>query len=255
VSSVLLSEERRRAILDLIHRQGRVLVTDLSNHFGISQVTIRKDLEQLHREHKVQRTHGGALVAINCGLQDLTQREKLNRPEKKHIAAAAARLVKEGEIIILNSSTTTRAIAALLRTFHKLTVITNSISIATDLSRTAVEVILIGGILRKSSFSLNGPISEATLHGLSADIAFLGVGGFDIDYGLTTDSSFEAQVSRTMLKIAKHTVVVCESSKFGHRSSAIIAPVSSIREVITDRGIPNTQLILLRRFCIQNTVV
>ena len=255
MSSFLLSEERRRAILNLIHQQGNVIVTELSKHFGISQVTIRKDLKALHREHLVQRTHGGAVVGATGGLQALIQREKVYQPKQKRIAAAAVRLVKEDTVIILDSSTTARRIASLLRKFQKLTVITNSITIATDLSGTAVEVILIGGTLRKSSFSLTGPISEATLCGLSADIAFLSVEGFDIDYGLTTDSPLEAQVNRMMLKVAKHTVVVCESSKFGHRSSAMIVRVRNIREVITDHGISNSQLILLGRLCIQSTVV
>jgi len=145
----MLSEERQRAILELLHRDGRVLVIDLARHFHTSQVTIRKDLEILHVKGRVYRTHGGALPASDGALEDpsLREKEKLHRKEKLQIAAAAARMVAEGQVVILDSGTTTTAIARTLRNFQHLTIITNAVNIAAELSGSALEVILTGGSL------------------------------------------------------------------------------------------------------------
>jgi DeoR family transcriptional regulator of aga operon len=213
-SDPVLNEERRRAILDILNRDGRVLVTEMAGQFHTSQVTIRKDLEILHAHGLVHRTHGGALPAREGALEDptLREKEKLHRKEKLHIAAAAARLVKEGQVVILDSGTTTTAIARALRNFQNLTIVTNAVNIAAELAGARVEVILTGGTLRKNSFSLVGPIAEETLRRLNADILFLGVDGFDVHYGLSTPNLLEAKVNRVMAEVAKRTVAVCDSS-------------------------------------------
>jgi len=254
---LVLNEERRRAILDLITRQGRVLVTELSRDFETSQVTIRKDLEILHAHGLVHRTHGGALPASEGALEDptLREKEKLHRQEKMRIAECAAGKVKEGQVIILDSGTTTTAIARALRNFRSLTIVTNALNIAAELAGTSVEVILTGGTLRKNSFSLVGPIAEETLRRLSADLLFLGVDGFDVHFGLSTPNLLEAKVNRVMLDVAKRTVVVCDSSKFGRRSLSLIAPPSALHEIITDRGIPKSDLRVLKQSGIDVTLV
>ena len=252
----MLIEERRRAILETLTRDRRVLVADLARQFETSQVTIRKDLELLHGHGLVHRTHGGALPAHEGALEDptLREKEKLHRKEKLHIAAAAARLVKEGQVIILDSGTTTTAIARALRTFRNLTIVTNAVNIAAELSSVAVEVILTGGTLRKNSFSLVGPIAEETLRGLNADILFLGVDGFDVHYGLSTPNLLEAKVNRVMVEVAKRTVAVCDSSKFGRRSLSLIVPPNALQHVITDRDIPKSDLSALKKAGIEVTL-
>jgi DeoR family transcriptional regulator of aga operon len=222
----VLNEERRRAIVENLNREGRVLVTDLAQQFETSQVTIRKDLEILHSQGLIHRTHGGALPAREGALEDptLREKEKLHRREKLHIAAAAARMVKEGQVVILDSGTTATAVARSLREFHNLTIITNAVNIAAELSGTSVEVILTGGTLRKNSFSLVGPIAEETLRRLSADLLFLGVDGFDTQYGLSTPNLLEAKVNRVMVDISRRSIAVCDSSKFGRRSLSLIGP-------------------------------
>ena len=253
----VLNEERRRAILDLLTHQGRVLVTELARQFETSQVTIRKDLEILHANGLVHRTHGGALPAREGALEDPTLREKeqLHRQEKLRIAEAAAAKVKEGQVLILDSGTTTTAIARALRNLKNLTIITNAVNIAAELAGTAVEVILTGGTLRKNSFSLVGPIAEEMLHRLSADLLFLGVDGFDVHYGLSTPNLLEAKVNRVMVEVAKRTVAVCDASKFGRRSLSLIAPPSTLQEVITDRGAPKSDLRALKQAGIEVTLV
>jgi len=252
----MLSEERQRAILELLRRDGRVLVVDLAKQFHTSQVTIRKDLEILHVQGRVHRTHGGALPARDGALEDptLREKEKLHRKEKLQIAAAAARMVAEGQVVILDSGTTTTGIARALRNFQNLTIITNAVNIAAELSGSTVEVILTGGNLRKNSFSLVGPIAEETLHRLHADILFLGVDGFDVQYGLSTPNLLEAKVNRAMIEISKTAVAVCDSSKFGKRSLSLIAPPTSLQHVITDSGIPKADLSALKKSGIEVTV-
>jgi DeoR family transcriptional regulator, aga operon transcriptional repressor len=179
----------------------------------------------------------------------------LRRKEKLQIAAAAVRMVVEGQVVILDSGTTTTAIARALRDFRNLTIITNAVNIAAELSGSTLEVILTGGNLRKNSFSLVGPIAEETLHRLNADILFLGVDGFDVQYGLSTPNLLEAKVNRAMMDISKVAVAVCDSSKFGKRSLSLIAPPSSLQNVITDRGIPKADLGALRKSGVEVTVV
>jgi DeoR family transcriptional regulator of aga operon len=253
----VLNEERRRHILEILSRDGRVLVVDLAKQFRTSQVTIRKDLDSLQAHGRVHRSHGGALPARENALEDptLREKEKLHRTEKLRIATAAARMVQEGQVVILDSGTTTTGIARALREFENLTIITNAVNIAAELSGSSVEVILTGGTLRKNSFSLVGSIAEETLRRLNADILFLGVDGFDVQHGMTTPNLLEAKVNRVMMDVAREVIVVCDSSKFGRRSLSSIAPPSGVHHLITDRGVPKPDLAVLKKAGIQVTLV
>ena len=253
----MLNEERRRHILEILNRDGRVLVVDLAKQFRTSQVTIRKDLDVLQSRGRIHRSHGGALPVRERALLDPTLREKeaLHRREKLRIANAAARMVQEGQVVILDSGTTTTAIARALREFENLTIITNAVNIAAELSGTSLEVMLTGGTLRKNSFSLVGPIAEETLRRLNADILFLGVDGFDVQHGLTTPNLLEAKVNRAMMDVSRVVVAVCDSSKFGRRSLSSIAPRSGVHHLITDRGIPKSDLAALKKSGIHVTLV
>ncbi len=255
--SSLLNEERRREILRALNRDGRVLVKDLARQFRISQITIRKDLEFLDARGVIQRTHGGALPVQTGALLDptLREKEKLHRRQKMQIALAAARLVEEGQSVLLDSGTTTTAIARALKDMSRLTVITNAINIAAELAGTHIDVILTGGMLRKNSFSLVGPLAERTLRQLSADILFLGVDGFDTKSGLFTPNLLESEVNRAMVEISRRTVAVCDSSKFGRRSLCNIMPVSAVHEVITDKQIPKADYRALRESGVKVTLV
>lgn len=253
----MLSEERRREILELLQKEGRVLVGDLSKRFRTSLITIRKDLEFLHHQGQLERTHGGALPLRTGALRDRTlqEKERLHRREKVRIAAAAVRMIRPGQVVILDSGTTTTAIARACRQFRSLTIITNATNIAQDLAGTSVEVLLTGGTLRKNSFSLVGPLAEESLRRLSADLLFLAVDGFDVRYGLTTPNLLEARVNRAMAEASRRTIVVCDASKFGRRSLSLIMPVSAVHETITDRKIAKPYLKALRDANIEVTLV
>ena len=253
----MLNEERRRAIVDILRQSKRVLVADLAKEFRTSQITIRKDLEALDKQGLIQRTHGGALPLQTSALLDptLREKEKLHRKEKGRIAAAAAGMVERGQCVLLDSGTTTTAIARALRGIAGLTVVTNAINIAVELDGTEIEVILTGGTLRKNSFSLVGTLAEQTLRQLSADILFLGVDGFDLKAGLFTPNLLEAQVNRAMVEISRKTVAVCDSSKFGRRSLCKIMPATAVHHVITDKNLPRHDLQEMQQSGISVTLV
>src|SRR5579883_2335386 len=232
--SNLLNEERRRAILAMVRRDGRVLVNTVAERFGVSPVTARNDLLALHKRGLVQRVHGGAKAAI---------------------AQAAAKLVQAGETIVLDSGSTTMEIAKQLRKITPLTVVTNAVNIAETLAGSEVEVVLTGGTLRENSFSLVGPLAEETLAQLNADRLFLGVDGIDTLRGVTTPNLLEAKVNRVMISIAREVVVVSDSSKFGRRSLCHIAPLRALHRLITDRGIPPADLKRLREAGVEVTLV
>jgi DeoR family transcriptional regulator of aga operon len=256
-ASNLLNEERRRSILEILQRDRRVLVTDLAKKFKTSQVTIRKDLEALDAQGQIHRIHGGALPAREGVLDDpsLHEKEKLHRKEKLSIATAAVQLVSEGQVVILDSGTTTTLIARALQHLKNLTIVTNAVNIAAELASSPVEVILTGGTVHKNSFSLVGPIAEDTLRRLSADILFLGVDGFDVQFGLSTPNLLEAKVNRVMLDVSKRAIATCDSSKFGRRSLALIAPPSAIHQVITDHGIAKSDVRTLEKAGIEVLLV
>lgn len=136
-----------------------------------------------------------------------------------------------------------------------LTIITNAVNIAAELSATTRDVILTGGTLRKNSFSLVGPIAEEALRHLNADPLFLGVDGFDVHYGLTTPNLLESQVNRVMVEIARRRIAVCDSSKFGRRSLSLIVPASAMHEIITDHGAPKSDLSVLKKSGIEVKLV
>lgn len=257
MTDVMLSEERRRQILDILQADGRVLVGGLARHFKTSPLTIRKDLDVLHQKGRLERTHGGALQVSNGTVNDQTlqEKERLHRQEKLRIASAAVKMIRSAQVIILDSGTTTTAIARACKHLSGLTIVTNATNIAAELAVTSVEVILTGGVLRKNSFSLVGPLAEESLRKLSADLLFLAVDGFDVRYGLTTPNLLEAGVNRAMAEAALRTVVVCDSSKFGRRSLSLIMPTSSVHEVITDRKISKQHLEGLRKAKVEVTLV
>jgi DeoR family transcriptional regulator of aga operon len=255
--SSVLNEERRRAIVDFVNLNGRGRVGDLAHRFGSSEITIRRDLELLHDRGLIYRTHGGALpvrASADSDL-DLTQREMQHAREKLRIAAAAAAMVAEGQSVLLDSGSTTTAIARALRGFQNVTVITNAVNIAAELAGSSIEVILTGGMLRKNSYSLVGPIAEESLRRLKADILFLGVDGFDTSSGVSTPNLLEAQLNRVMVSIAARVIAVCDSSKFGRRSLSTIVPISNIHGVITDKQISRSDLRALKKASLEVSLV
>lgn len=237
----LLVEERRRKILDMLEQNERVTVQELVRRFGVSAVTIRGDLDTLTEAGALVRSHGGALKPLG-GPADISinVKEILHHQEKVRIGAAAAQVIQNDETIILDSGTTTLEIARQIgaRKFKSLTVITNGLNIALELSKLAqVRIIVIGGMLRHVSSSVVGPHAEQMLQGLNADRLFLGVDGLDVNIGLMTPDVLEAQLNAQLIRVAREVNVVADSSKFRRRSLSLIARLDSVHRVITDAGV------------------
>lgn len=258
-SGRLLLEERRRRIIDRIGENGRATVGDLAKHFNVSAVTIRGDLEALARIGAITRSHGGALpAAIARADTPLTIKETRHLAEKRRIGAAAANLVHDGETIILDSGSTTVEIARCIRQrqWQSLTVITNALNIAMELTGlVGVRVMMLGGLLRPTSYSLTGPQAEQTLSKLSANRLFLGVDGLDPQVGVTTPDPEEATLNALMVRVSRETVAVVDASKLGQRSLSVIVPVEQLHTVITDRGAPHAELDSLRERGVQVILV
>ena len=231
-----LNEERRRIILQKLNREGRVLVSQLARELSISPVTVRNDLNALAKEGLVLRAHGGAVKAESTLLdRQVGEKAQLHVEEKTAIAARAASYVSAGHCIVLDSGSTTTAVARAIKTLKNLTVITNALNIAVELvDSPGMEIILTGGVLRRNSLSVVGHLAEDVLNGLTADIMFLGVDGIDPQFGYTTPNLLESRVNQQMIRISKETIVVADSSKFGKRSLAVICPVDRAQKIITD---------------------
>jgi DeoR family transcriptional regulator of aga operon len=235
----LLGEERRRLIRELVDAQGRVTVDQLAARFDISLVTIRSDLNALAEIGAVVRTRGGALAQRADEDLPISVKQSIHRAEKMRIAAAAVKLIGEGKTIVLDSGTTTGEIAKQIRGLkvNSINVITNALNVAVLLAGAPhVTLIMLGGVLRQSSYSLSGPQAELALQGLQADILFLGFDGMDAEIGLMTPHLLEARLNAQMIKMARHVVAVGDSSKLHRRNVSVIARTEQIDQLITDVG-------------------
>ena len=234
----LLVEERRRLIVELVEQQGRATVDELATRFGTSAVTIRTDLDTLARSSAIARSHGGALpVSAATNDTPLNIKETRWHAQKLRIGQAAAGMIQDGETIILDSGSTTVEIARQIRQikFESLTVITNALNIAMELSGLPqIRVMMLGGLLRQTSYSLVGPDAEQALAKLSADRLFLGVDGLDPEVGVTTPDPLEAALNALMIRVSRQTIAVLDASKLGQRSLSVITPVRNLHMVITD---------------------
>jgi DeoR/GlpR family transcriptional regulator of sugar metabolism len=246
----LLPEQRRRTILDLLERQGQVSVQDLVEQFSISAVTVRADLDALSSTGALVRSHGGAVRQLEPTHDyPLGLKQSVHRSEKVQIGRAAANLVQPGEVIILDSGTTTTEIARQLkiRAIHGVTVISNAMNVVSELvDAPGFSVISIGGVLRPVSHSFVGPQAEAMLKNLHADRLFLGVDGFDLEFGPTTPDVLEAHLNGLMMTVARETTVVADFSKLGRRSVSRIGSIEGVHRLITDSKAPEEFVKALR---------
>ncbi|MEP0545573.1 MAG: transcriptional repressor AgaR [Rhodothermales bacterium] len=231
--------ERHEHILKRLREQGQVSVATLSEQLEVSEVTIRKDLNMLERRHLLHRTHGGAIGA-NPYVLDRTVEEKTGEhaADKDRIGRAASALVEPQDSIILGSGTTAMYVARHLRDVPGLTVITSAMNVAVVLTGLPqVEILMLGGTVRKSSTSVVGQHAEQMLEDHACSKLFLGVDGFDLDYGLTTTNAQEATLNQAMMRAAQRTIVIADSSKFGRRGFRRICNVDQVDAVITDTGV------------------
>ena len=229
--------ERLGSILELLNRDGTLDVEEAAAELRVSAATIRRDLDILAQQQLLTRTHGGA-VSNNAAF-DLPLRYKSARyaSEKQRIGRAAAELIGAGSIVGLNGGTTTTEVARALAGRSAITVVTNALNIASELAiRADVKLVVTGGTARTESYELVGPVAERALEGINLDIAFVGVDGISEAAGLTTHHEIEAGTNRSMIRRARHVVVVADSSKLDRSAFAQICPLTEVDELITDAG-------------------
>lgn len=253
------AKERRAVILQLLASNEEVSVTELSRQMGISEVTIRKDLTLLQERNLLVRTRGGA---IRKPVENLSEDTAIQRKqmfyfkEKARIGAEAVKMIREGDFIMLDSGTTTLEIAKQLGKFQHLDIITNSMSVATELlNYKRFNVILLGGNLRINSHSVVGPLALTVLRNFNGYKLFLGVDSFSLDEGISTPNMEEALLNQLMIQQASKVVAVFDSSKFNKRSFVHIANPEQIDTIITDSEIPAGMKTKLRAAGIEVKIV
>ena len=230
----------------LAERPG-VGVAELARKFGVSEMTIRRDLAALEAKSHIQRTHGGAMLAERMILEfDYRKRRETNGAAKRAIAAEARRLVQPGQRLILDTGTTTLELAALLQDGQGLTVITPSLAVASELQHAGgVDVILLGGVIRRGSPDLTGPVTEHCLELFAADLAFQGADGIGSDGAIYNSDLRFARVDRMMRRVAARCCVLADHTKIGTTGLARSGTLADVDIFITNAGAPAGAL---RRF-------
>ncbi len=249
--------DRHAHILQKLQKQGSVEVLDLCAQLEVSSVTIRKDLKLLEDKNLLYRTHGGATIKNPyTGDRTVNEKEKLNSDEKFKIAAFAAGLIEKNDCIIIGSGTSVLALAKCIKPIGNLTVITAALNVSTELiNHSEIEVLQLGGMVRKNSSSVTGSYAEKILDDFSCSKFFLGVDGVDVEFGLTTTNVAEAQLNRVMIQTSQKTIVLADSSKFGKRGYGKICKLEDVDQIITDSGISDHIVEVLTGMGIELTIV
>jgi DeoR/GlpR family transcriptional regulator of sugar metabolism len=236
----LYLEERRQAIANQVSQGGRVSVADLADQFGVSEVTVRADLQALADRNLIVRTHGGA-VSISRGIQELSlaYRRQQQVPEKERIGVAGAAMISHGDAIILDSSSTALAIARNLKRHLDLTILTNSLAIAYEmLDAPGTTVVMPGGTLRRDMASLISNDGLGMFRKFNIKSGFFGAHGISVSEGLTDVSVGEAEVKRPLIAMCRQVVAVLDATKWGRAGVASFADLKAIQVIITDAKAP-----------------
>src|SRR5213082_93650 len=235
--------DRLAAILERLSETGGVGVSDLAQELATSPATVRRDLRLLEQQRLLSRTHGGAVAHGVLYELPLRYRGARHGEEKRRIASAVAEGVDEGMVVGLTGGTTTTEGARALGEMRRLTIVTNSLSIAAELAvRPNLKLVLTGGVARPESYELIGPLAEASLSGLNLDLAIVGVDGISATAGLTTHHEAEAHTNRALIERARRTLVAADNSKIGQTAFARICGADRVHELITDSVADATEL-------------
>lgn len=237
---VLLGAERRARIGEILMQQGTVRVTELSELFGVSEVTVRADLDQMAAEGRLLRDRGGAVLLSSYPrlLTAFEQRASICAEEKRRIGYAAARLVSPNDTIILDAGTTLMEMAKNLKV-APLTVVTNALNVATQVGSVPdVNVIVVGGALNQETISTLGTQAERNLNDVIVQKAFLGTHALELEAGVTEISIDAAQLKQAMIRAARQVILLADSSKWGRVAFARVLPLSGVHTIVTDSNSP-----------------
>ena len=232
----MLAIERRNAILEKLQAERRVVVSELSQIYKVSEETIRRDLEKLENDGFVIKSYGGAVINENANVDlPFNIRKKRNVISKQKIAEVISSRIKDGTSIMLDASSTAVYIAKALKERKNLTLITNSIEILIEMFDTPnVNVLSTGGAMREGSFALVGPQTDKMLKSYHVDVAIVSAKGFDLETGMTDTEELHANNKKTMLHAGREKVLAVDSSKFGKTAFTEIGTLEEISMVVTD---------------------
>jgi DeoR family transcriptional regulator of aga operon len=249
--------ERHKYIIQMLQKDGFVRVQSLAESLDVTTVTVRKDLKVLEEKGLLYRTHGSASpVNPHIADQNVTEKEKRKRSEKKKIAIAAAQLIEENDSIIFNSGSTVCAFAEQIDPKGYLNVVTSSIKATLILGeRENINIVLLGGTYRRKSISVIGNYTLGFLENVSCSKLFLGVDGIDADMGVTTSNIEEAELNKCMMSIASKTIVLADSSKFGKKGFGKICDVDKIDVIITDSGISESMVEIIKNWGVELVII
>ena len=250
----MLKKDRLDQIIKLLQSNGVVEVSQLCRMFDVTEMTVRRDLDELAEKSLIIRTHGGAVLPEDNILVEQPYEVRLlqNSVEKQAIAKLAVDFIEDGQKIYLDSGTTTYFLARALNNSHRLIVITNAINIAAELNtRTNITVIQIGGELRKNALSCVGYFAEEMIKQLKVDIAFLGVSSLGPKGELYSGSMAEVGIKRAILESSRKTIVLANSNKIGNEEFVYIGNLKNVDCLITDSNNPDPLLEKYREMGVQ----
>ncbi|KUK12817.1 MAG: Transcriptional regulator, DeoR family [Moorella sp. 60_41] len=241
---VVRAEDRRREIIRRLDDQGIVRVSELSSAFAVTEETIRRDLERLEREGYLQRTHGGAVKIASTQEETAFHiRNMRNRYEKQLIGRKAAELVRPGDVIVVDASTTALQFVNFIKDKKDLVVITHALKVVMALvGHPDITVICTGGTLHSRTFSFVGPLVEKALASYNIHKAFISCKGVTLEEGITESTEAQARVKAQMVGGAKEVILLADHDKFGTAALATVAPVRAVDKLITDPGTPEEEL-------------
>jgi len=253
--------ERHHKIVELVQQNSSVSVAEICNLFDVSEMTARRDLQELEREGLLRRVHGGAVYNLGRSYEPpLKMRSNQQSEKKRAIGQKAAELIFDGDSIALDVGTTTLEIARALQTKRNLTVLTASLPIANEVVASYsldsdIRLILTGGIVRAREWSMVGEFASQMYAKLHVDKAFVGIGGISLEDGLTEYNLEDATVKWSLLKSAHQIIVVADGSKFGETTFATVGPLTAVNTIITDSSAPSDILDELQEMGIEVLVV
>ena len=236
--------DRQQQILELVQQNNRISVVEICTRFGVSEMTARRDLQELDREGLLRRVHGGAVYNLGRSYEPpLKIRTKKRFNQKKAIGQKAAELILDGDSIALDIGTTTLEIARSLHEKRNLTVVTAGLPIANEIVasyslESDIRLIMTGGVVRSSELSMVGAFASRMYTELHVDKAFVGIAGISLESGLTEYSLEDASVKWSLLKSASQVIVVADGSKFGKTAFASVGPLDAVHTIITDSSAP-----------------
>lgn len=239
----MLPVERRLKILERVAEQEAIQASDLAQAFGVSEMTVRRDIHRLERDGFLRQTYGGATVHLTRSLElAFNARALQHAREKRLIGMDAAALVADARVVFVGIGTTAEQFARFIHAREDITVVTASLPIASLLGTRPLHVVVLGGSIRRNELSCNGPVAQQTLQRYHIEVAVVGAAGVSAAHGLTDLNDDETEINRIAIERARKVVVIADGSKLGQVTATAVAPMRRVATLVTDASAPRDEL-------------